>query len=58
MNRGQLETAKLRQNAEEQVARLMTQLEDLDAMRDVRARPLSALTSLSLLSGPPPLKAE
>ena len=36
MNRGQLETAKLRQNAEEQVARLMTQLEDLDAMRDVR----------------------
>ena len=58
MNRGQLETAKLRQNAEEQVARLMTQLEDLDAMRDVRARPLSAPTSLSLHSGPPPLKAE
>jgi hypothetical protein len=35
-NRGQLETARLRQNAEEQVARLMTQLEDLDALRDVR----------------------
>ena len=53
MNRGQLETAKLRQNAEEQVARLMTQLEDLDAMRDVRGwRPCACTQTSAGRAGP------
>ncbi len=36
VNRGQVETARLRQNAEEQITRLMTQLEDLDMLREAR----------------------
>lgn len=34
--RGQRETERLRKNAEDQVTRLMTQLNDLDELRDVR----------------------
>lgn len=40
--RGQRETAQLRKNAEEQITRLMTQLADLDELRDVRPRACSS----------------
>ena len=35
--RGQRETAQLRTNAEEQITRLMTQLSDLEELREARA---------------------
>ena len=35
--RGQKETAALRVNAEEQITRLMTQLSDLEELREARA---------------------
>jgi hypothetical protein len=35
--RGQRETAQLRVNAEEQISRLMTQLSDLEELREARA---------------------
>lgn len=38
MEQGQRETARLRKNAEEQVERLMTQLSDLDELREARVR--------------------
>jgi len=37
MEQGQRETARLRRNAEEQVERLMTQLSDLDSLREARS---------------------
>jgi hypothetical protein len=36
--RGQRETAQLRVNAEEQITRLMTQLSDLEELREARSR--------------------
>jgi len=47
MNQGQRETAQLRRSAEEQITRLLTQLEDLDSLREARGTRAHAPRELS-----------
>ena len=47
MNQGQRETAQLRRSAEEQITRLLTQLEDLDSLREARGTGAHAPRGLS-----------